>query len=98
MRGVKRFFKAGEISEAYRKKLVTADEAAGLVRSGDRVHLGTFGSICRDFEAALAKRAEEVEDVVLFTSLWSYPESYRTIAADPEGKHFRLHSLSLIHI
>lgn len=92
MRGVKRFFKAGEISEAYRKKLVTADEAAGLVRSGDRVHLGTFGSICRDFEAALAKRAEEVEDVVLFTSLWSYPESYRTIAADPEGKHFRLHS------
>ncbi len=69
MRGVKRFFKAGEISEAYRKKLVTADEAAGLVRSGDRVHLGTFGSICRDFEAALAKRAEEVEDVVLFTSL-----------------------------
>ena len=38
-----------------------------------RVHLGTFGSICRDFEAALAKRAEEVEDVVLFTSLWSYP-------------------------
>ncbi len=92
MRDRKRFYKAGEIADAYRKKLATADEAAGFVKSGDRVHLGTFGSICRDFEAALARRVNEVEGLVLFTSLWSYPESYKTIEADPEGRHFRLHS------
>ena len=92
MRNVKSFTKAGDIADIYRKKLISADEAAGLVKSGDRIHLGTFGSICHDFEAALAKRIEEVEDIVLFTSLWSYPESYKTIQADPEGKHVRLHS------
>ncbi len=92
MRDVKRFIKASDIADSYRKKLISAEEAARIVKSGDRIHLGTFGSICRDFEAALAQRIEEVEDVVLFTSLWSYPESYKSIEADPEGKHVRLHS------
>ena len=56
MRDVKRFYKQSELAAEYKKKLITIDEAAGLVKSGDRIHLGTFGSVCAGFEAALAKR------------------------------------------
>ena len=92
MRGVKRFYKQSELAAEYKKKLITVDEAAGLAKSGDRIHLGTFGSVCAGFEAALAKRVDELENIILHTALWSYPESYKTIAADPEGKVFRIHS------
>jgi acyl-CoA hydrolase len=92
MRNIHTFCKASDIKSEYQKKLVTADEAAKFVKSGDTVHLGTFGSIARDYEAAMAKRADELEDVVIITSLWSYTEQYKTFEVDPEGKHFRLHS------
>lgn len=92
MRDLGYFCKASDIEAVYKKKLVTAAEAAGFAKSGDKIHLGTFGSICRDFEEALAGRADELEDVKIFTSLWSYPEQYKTFEVDPEGKHFRMHS------
>lgn len=92
LRNVKRFYKAADIAAEYKKKLVSADEAAQAVKSGDRVHLSTFGTIARDFEKALARRKDELSDVSITTSLWSYDDTYETNKVDPEGEVFRLYS------
>jgi acyl-CoA hydrolase len=92
MRNSSKFYKADEIAKVYKKKLLSTDEAAKLVKPGFRIHLGTFGNIARDFEAALAKRKDELSDIVLTTSLWSYDDTYETNKVDPDGEVFRLYS------
>ena len=81
---------ATDLAEEYKKKLRTADEAVKVVKSGDRVHVGGFGGVCRDLEAALARRVDELTDVTLLSTNYSLPESYRTIEADPDGSHFKI--------
>lgn len=80
------------LRDEYVSKLRSADDAVKVVKSGDNVHLGGFGGICRDLEAALARRVDELEDVTLYSTLWSLPGSYKTMEADKTGKHFRVFS------
>jgi len=47
----------------YKEKLITADEAAKLVKSGDWVQYGEFVMQPKDCDAALAKRKDELTDV-----------------------------------
>lgn len=89
MRPVASFTRASDIASEYRRKLRTADEAAQVVKSGDRVHIGSDGSVVRDFEAALARRASELKDVTIISTNYNLPESYKTVEADPNGEHFR---------
>ena len=65
MRGTQTFYRAADIQAAYKKKLITSDEAAGLVQTGYKVHLGTFGDIAREFEKSLAKRKDELDEVII---------------------------------
>ncbi len=90
MRKVSQFVSAANLEEEYRKKLRTADEAVKVVKSGDRVHVGGFGGVCQELEAALARRVDELENVTLFSTNYSLPESYKTMDADPDGSHFRI--------
>lgn len=92
MRGTQVFYKAADIAAAYQKKLITSDEAAGMVKSGYKIHLGTFGVISRDFEKAIAKRKDELENIVLYSSLWSYDDTYETNKVDPSGEVFKIWS------
>ena len=72
--------------EEYKKKLITADEAAKLVKSGDWVEYG-FGINCaRDFDEALARRVSELTDVKIRCDIGAY--QHFTAEADPEGTHF----------
>lgn len=72
--------------EEYQKKLITADEAAKLVKSGDWVEYG-FGINCaRDFDEALARRVNELTDVKIRCDIGSY--RHFSAEADPEGEHF----------
>ena len=48
------------IQNVYKEKLVTADEAVKIIKSGDYLHMGLFSGVVVDLEAALAKRAEEL--------------------------------------
>ncbi len=78
------------VSEAeYKKKLVSADEAVKVVKSGDRVHYGLFNGLVVDLDEALAKRTEELYDVKICTTIWSYEEPPAILKADPESKHFK---------
>ena len=53
---------SNHVSE-YRQKLVSAEEAVKVVRSGDWVGYGHFAMAPRLLDAALAKRKDELRDV-----------------------------------
>ncbi|EHQ90926.1 acetyl-CoA hydrolase/transferase family protein [Desulfosporosinus youngiae] len=70
----------------YLRKLVTADEAVKVVKSGDSVHYGEFVMVSHVLDAALAKRKDELEGVNIRTVTCPFPP--QTVLNDPERKHF----------
>lgn len=81
--------KTSDLAAEYRKKLVTADEAVKVVKSGDRIHYGLFCGIVRDLDKALAKRTEELQDVLVCNTIWAHGEPPAILQTDPEAKHFK---------
>jgi butyryl-CoA:acetate CoA-transferase len=72
--------------DEYKSKLVTADEAVKVVKSGDLVHYGEFVMCSHVLDAALAKRSDELEGVNIRTTTCPFPP--QTVVNDPERKHF----------
>lgn len=89
MINVKQLYRTSELTSEYKKKLITANEAVKIVKSGDRVHYGLFCGIVRDLDKALAKRTEELHDVLVCDTIWAYNEVPAILQADPESKHFK---------
>lgn len=72
--------------ELYQRKLVTADEAAAQVQSGDWVDFGWGAAMPESVDAALAKRLPELSDVKFRGALLlKQPEIFKI--KDP-GAHF----------
>lgn len=76
--------------EEYQKKLVTADQAAQLVKSGDWIEYGFGITSGRDFDEALAKRVNELKDVKIRCDIGAY--QHFTAEANPEGDVFTWNS------
>ncbi len=72
--------------EEYKSKLVSADEAVKVVKSGDLVHYGEFVMCSHVLDAALAKRKDELKAVNIRTVTCPFPP--QTVVNDPERKHF----------
>ncbi|MGN0703248.1 MAG: acetyl-CoA hydrolase/transferase family protein [Lentihominibacter sp.] len=89
METIRQFTGMTEIQKEYSRKLTTADEAVKVVKSGDRIHYGLFCGIVRELDKALARRTEELTDVLVMDTIWNYPEPPAILQADPEAKHFR---------
>jgi len=70
----------------YRNKLITADEAAALVKSGDMLFYGEFVLFPEACDNALSKRVEELEGVDLRSVCFT--KVPKVVEADPERKHF----------
>lgn len=72
-------------------RVVSADEAAGLVRSGMWLDYGT--SLCQPdvFDAALATRKADLSNVKIRSCLSMRPRA--VIESDPHGDHFHYFSL-----
>ncbi|WP_407309900.1 acetyl-CoA hydrolase/transferase family protein [Desulfosporosinus sp. SB140] len=70
----------------YLHKLVSADEAVKVVKSGDLVHYGEFMMASHILDAALAKRKDDLEEVNIRTV--TCPFMPQTVINDPERKHF----------
>jgi butyryl-CoA:acetate CoA-transferase len=86
---VKHFYPLADLQRQYASKLVSADEAVKVVKSGDRIHYGLFCGLVRDLDTALAKRTEELQDVIVMTTIWNYPEPSAILRADPGARHFK---------
>lgn len=59
--------------EDYQRKLITVEQAAGLIKSGDHVILSPGGSCPIDFLVKLADRIDELKDVTLTSGLLFVP-------------------------
>ncbi len=70
----------------YRQKLVTADEAVKVVRSGDVVDYGFGLNSVNELDAALARRRDELWDVTIRVDYGLWP--HYTLETDPTGDHF----------
>ncbi len=52
-------------SKRYKTKLISGKEAAGLVKSGDCIHLGGAANIASIIDKYIAERVNELEAVKL---------------------------------
>ena len=72
--------------EEYQKKLVTADEAVKVIKSGDWVEHAFGVAGANELDAALARRVDELWDVKIRCDIGAWP--HYTNEADPTGEHF----------
>lgn len=70
----------------YKQKLITAEQAAGLVKSGDMVWYSEFAMFPEALDAALAQRVDELHDVNVRSV--SFTQVPKVVAADPNREHF----------
>jgi len=77
-------------NEEYKKKLVSADEAAKIVKSGDWVEYAFGVSSSCVFDEALSKRKNELKDINIRSSMGLY--QHFTREADPNVETFRWNS------
>lgn len=76
----------------YRRKLITAEAAAAMIKSNDVVDYYAFNASSRYMDSALAKRAGELENVTIRSELRLAPPM-QVFMADTMGRAFRLESL-----
>lgn len=77
------------IAAEYAKRLVSPDTAVKAIRSGDTVHMGAFCGAVVELDKALAKRVQELKDVLCICTIWPYTEVPATVQADPTCEHFK---------
>ncbi|MGE5380011.1 MAG: acetyl-CoA hydrolase/transferase family protein [Methylocystaceae bacterium] len=77
-----------DLAKEYHQKVITANEAASLVKSGDSVQYGEFVLFPAQADAALAARAEELKEVQIRGTC--YPVIPEVVKADPRREHFVL--------
>lgn len=83
---------ARDYSAEYKSKLVSADEAVKVVKSGDWIDYGDFVASSIECDQALAKRKDELKAVKIRATTSSIVP--QTIVCDPEGEHFYYHDWS----
>lgn len=81
-----------DVMSEYRSKLISATDAAAMVRSNDIVDYYAFTASSRYLDAALAQRVDELENVTIRSELRLGPPC-AVLMADPEGRAFALDSL-----
>lgn len=72
--------------QEYKDKLVTPRKAVKIIKSGDRIQFNSYNGVPPALDRALAARRDELEEVIINTSVTMYP--LKTISSDPEGIHF----------
>ncbi|MBP1924925.1 butyryl-CoA:acetate CoA-transferase [Sedimentibacter acidaminivorans] len=72
--------------ETYKNKMVTAKDAAKIVKSGDWVHYGNFVMAPLGFDKSLSERRDELKDVKI--SAVCFPGIAEVAKCDPLREHF----------
>jgi butyryl-CoA:acetate CoA-transferase len=72
----------------YQDKLISPDEAAGIVKSGDLVFYSEFVLFPKAIDAALARRVESLHDVEIRSTCFT--QVPKAVEADPTRTHVRM--------
>ena len=82
-------YKVSRLQEEYKKKLITADEAAAMVKPGDRLHFGTGCGAIVDIDKAIAKRADELKDITVISTVSIREKPFETYLATTSNDQVR---------
>ena len=85
-------YKVSSLAEEYRKKLITADEAAAMVPNNSRIHYGTGCGVVVDIDEALAKRADELRGVEVLSTVTIRNEPHKLYQATTSNEQVRFAS------
>ncbi len=82
-------YKTTSLEKHYKEKLITADQAAALVRPGDRVHFGLGCGQVVDIDAALAKQADKLSQVTIFSTASLIDKPFKIYEATTSNSQVR---------
>ncbi|CQB51959.1 Acetyl-CoA hydrolase/transferase [Syntrophomonas zehnderi OL-4] len=73
----------------YEEKLLSADKAAEVVKSGDKIFYSEFAMFPHALDEALAKRIDQLYDLELYSV--SFTNVPKVVEADPKQEHIIMH-------
>lgn len=85
-------YKVSNLEQEYKKKLITAAEAAAMVKSGDRLHFGLGCGSTIDVDRAIAKRANELKDITVISTVTIREKPFETYLATTSNDQVRFAS------
>ena len=85
-------YKVSRLQEPYKQKHITADEAAAMVKPGDRLHFGTGCGAIVDIDKAIAKRADELKDITVISTVSIREKPFETYLATTSNDQVRFAS------
>ena len=85
-------YKVSNLASEYKKKLITADQAAAMVKNGDRLHFGLGCGAIIDIDKAIAKRAKDLRDVEVVSTVTIREKPFETYLATDSNEQVRFSS------
>ena len=82
-------YKLSQIPEEYKKKLITAEQAAALVKDGDRVSYGLGCAAPYDIDIEIGKRAKELHGVEIVATTVVKDEPYAAYLNSDSNEQIR---------
>lgn len=87
-------YRTSELSQRYKEKLITADQAAALVEPGYHIHFGLGCGCVYDIDEALSRRADELKDIRIISTTCFRKEpflTYQTTTSNDQVMFFSAH-------
>ena len=85
-------YKVSQLEKEFKSKLISADEVAAMVKPGDRLHFGTGLGAIVDLDKAIAKRAHELKDVTVLSTVSIRKGPFETYKATENNEQVRFYS------
>ena len=88
----KKMYKVKDLKSEYKKKLITAEQAAAMVKPGDRLHFGLGCGSIVDIDRAIAARADELRDITVISTVTIREKPFETFLATKDNDQVRFSS------
>lgn len=85
-------YKVANLGHEYKKKLITAEQAAAMVKDGDRLHFGLGCGAIVDIDKAIAKRAKDLRDIEVVSTVSIREKPFETYLATDSNEQVRFSS------
>ena len=85
-------YKTSLLDQEYKKKLITAERAAEMVQNNSRIHFGLGLGTVKDIDKALAKRAHELRNVEIVSTVGVRSTPFETFLATESNDQVRFAS------
>lgn len=85
-------YKTSLLDQEYKKKLITAERAAEMVQNNSRIHFGLGLGTVKDIDKALAKRAHELRNVEIVSTVGVRSTPFETFLASESNEQVRFAS------